>query len=327
MLIAPDMLEHLFEQAPHATFVLTPELTLLAANAAARRLIGEERLVAGLPLLALMPPPSPSNGQWQARLRQSYADLLASRKPVSLLLPARNGIAADGRALAGAPDAAASSIWHICHAPVLDQSGALVAIATHAHALAGVEVAIAQVSGFATTQMATTQMATAPAVSGVAADAESGVAVDAATAATGATTATAATGATGESPRAASDLLHVLLVEDSDDLRLATVEQLKFLGHQVTGVADAEQAMRLLDAGRFDLLFTDLTLPKMTGAELARVVLNREQPMQVVITSGYGRALANAQSLDALFLPKPYRFEDLQVVLQQVHVRRLRALD
>ena len=119
----------------------------------------------------------------------------------------------------------------------------------------------------------------------------------------------------------ASTGMRILMVEDNEELRTINVDQLELLGHQVTSTADAEQALRHLETSTFDLLFTDLTLPKMTGAELARLVLQQHHPMRVVITSGYGRAMANAQSLDALFLPKPYRFADLKEVLRQVRLR------
>ena len=317
MNVMPEMLERLFEQAPHASIVLTPELTLLAANATARRLIGEDRLTIGAALFTLLQEPSTTTDSWQMRLRQSYTDMLASRRPLTLMLPARSNMDAEGRMAHLEPGAPASAIWHVCHAPLFDAAGNMIAIATHAHALAGVEIAIAQVSG-----SATTQVGAMPALSASSVPAE-----PAPVAPSNAISAHALADPTDSAPVARARALHVLLVEDNDDLRMATHEQLQLLGHRVTDVADAEQAMRLLEGGRFDLLFTDLTLPKMTGAELARVVLQREQTMQVVITSGYGRALANAQSLDALFLPKPYQFNDLEDVLQQVQKRRQRAPD
>jgi CheY-like chemotaxis protein len=112
--------------------------------------------------------------------------------------------------------------------------------------------------------------------------------------------------------------LSILLVEDNEDLRGSTSELLQFLGHRVVSVPDAEQALRQLNLDSFDVLFTDLTLPKMTGAELARQVLQHHHRTSVIITSGYGRAMANAQNLDAVFIPKPYRFSDLEEVLKNL---------
>ena len=287
------LMARLFEQAPHVALVLTPGLEIRAANAAARAFLGREAAqLHGRPLFDVLPASTGGNDTWQERLRASYLEMQAGADAARLLLPSQEGVT---------DETVLPSIWHVCHASVRDESGCMVAIATTAHALAGVEIVIAQVSGYATAQRGASAPAGTPAtlkpqhVSG---------AID--------------TGSGNAEAAGRLDELQILLVEDSDDLRWATAEHLKFLGHRVTNVADAEQAMRQLETGRFDLLFTDLTLPKMTGAELARLVLQTEQSMQVVITSGYGRALANAQNLDALFLPKPYGNADLQAIVRQV---------
>ena len=310
----------LFEKAPYATVVLDTSLTVIAANEAALRRFGAERLqVVGLPLFDLLPQPSDSSSGWHERLRQSYAQVLASGVQVAFMLSPRDGLSPDS----GATAAGSGNLWHICHTPLHNEQGELIAIASYALLLEGIKIATAKISGFSASQIATPRASPAAGQTGPSsiAGSETPVSSDAAIPVQAEPVAAGADGSAGVRVASAT-IMRILMVEDNDDLRVLNVKQLEMLGHQVTSTADAEQALRHLETSTFDLLFTDLTLPKMTGAELARIVLQQYHPMRVVITSGYGRAMANAQSLDALFLPKPYRFADLQEVLRQAQLRR-----
>jgi CheY-like chemotaxis protein len=80
----------------------------------------------------------------------------------------------------------------------------------------------------------------------------------------------------------------VLLVEDDADSRDAFCDLLGALGLDCTAVASAEEALPLVPAQRFDVLFTDLTLPGMSGDNLARAVLSRQPDIRVLLVSGYG---------------------------------------
>ena len=315
-----------FEQLPHPIVLLSPELRIYEANAAGCRFLGKPLAdLSGQLLFDILPHPSPGSGDWQSRLRASYDEVRDLREPVTLLLSVRQGEPADDTLETTAEAAATmtskpptgTGMWHVCHGPIFDAAGTLIAIATHALALCGIEAAIARVSNFATTQLFTVNRG-------------AGSVVDAPIVATSvkaeqiAVNETALTTAQGANHVAVNNgrAMVILMVEDNQDLRSSTVELLQFLGHRVVSVPDAEQALRQLESGAFDILFTDLTLPKMSGAELARHVLQHHRPTRVIITSGYGRAMANAQNLDAVFLPKPYRVADLEEVLAKLPVAR-----
>jgi CheY-like chemotaxis protein len=117
----------------------------------------------------------------------------------------------------------------------------------------------------------------------------------------------------------------VLLVEDEVVLRMSTTDMLEQLGCFVSGVGSGEQALELLTrGGSFDLLFTDLGLPGMSGEELASEVRRRFPRLPVVIASGYGRSGAQAAGMQAeglQFISKPYSSIDLQQALD--HAARM----
>ena len=324
-----------FEQLPHPIVLLSPELRIREVNAAGRRFLGRPAAdLGGASLFDVLPPATPGGNDWQGRLRASYTAVLASRKPVTLLLSAREGATAEGGSHSAgtvvpsfanpSKPATGTGMWHICHGPIVDAAGNLVAIATHALALSGLEASIAQVGNFATAQLFTVKRNGGASVDAPIAVAEVETAPDVALLAPVAV-ADAIEGGVKErsevdrrAPPKGSQPMSILMVEDNQDLRSSTAELLQFLGHRVVSVPDAELALRQIESGAFDILFTDLTLPKMSGAELARHVLQHHRPTRVIITSGYGRAMANAQNLDAVFLPKPYRVADLEEVLAKL---------
>ncbi|PRX99284.1 response regulator [Paraburkholderia sp. BL25I1N1] len=105
----------------------------------------------------------------------------------------------------------------------------------------------------------------------------------------------------------------VLLVEDDMDSREAFSDLLTALGLDCTAVASAEEALPLVPAQHFDILFTDLTLPGMSGDSLARVMLRQQPGIRVLLVSGYGK---NAQIGDAIpgarLLGKPLDIAELR---------------
>ncbi|MFK3736986.1 response regulator [Massilia sp. TN1-12] len=105
--------------------------------------------------------------------------------------------------------------------------------------------------------------------------------------------------------------MKVLLVEDEEDIRENTRDMLAFLGHAVTAVASAEDALPLL-AADVNLLLTDLQLPGIGGGELAQAALARFPGIKVLLASGYGGAV---QVPGAAALPKPYTLDSLRTAL------------
>jgi len=108
----------------------------------------------------------------------------------------------------------------------------------------------------------------------------------------------------------------ILLVEDNDDAREMTTEMLNMLGHTVHGVASAEAAMPLLAMPGLDVLVTDISLPTMSGLELARHARAHWPRLDVVFASGHDWGASLMQDASARFLRKPFSLEELATALK-----------
>ena len=112
--------------------------------------------------------------------------------------------------------------------------------------------------------------------------------------------------------------MNVLLVEDSDEVREITIEYLQELGHVVYAVGDAEQALAKLLEADFDVVMTDLSLPGISGIELARRLNDAHPKLAVVVCSGHSpdKVKLMLGDLDrVLVLSKPYDWQELKEVL------------
>lgn len=114
--------------------------------------------------------------------------------------------------------------------------------------------------------------------------------------------------------------LKILVVEDDPGTRSAVAKLLRRAGAVVTTAGDGSDALQLLLEGRYDVLLTDLHMPKaqMNGFELIdqthRLPLNH-RPGRVVAMSGeYDRgvlrnAVSHSPTVD--FFPKPLDLNQL----------------
>ncbi len=107
----------------------------------------------------------------------------------------------------------------------------------------------------------------------------------------------------------------VLLVEDNEDVGEFAETLLRELGHDVTRTRSGDEAIEAVEAGRYDVVFTDVVMPGMSGLDLAEH-LRREHPeLPVVLTTGYSDEIARSGAGGRPVLLKPYRMESLAQVL------------
>ena len=84
---------------------------------------------------------------------------------------------------------------------------------------------------------------------------------------------------------------HILYVDDEEPLVYLLSRTLQRLGYRVTGFTDPREALEALraDPASFDAVVTDLSMPGLSGHELAQAVLKIRPELPVVLTSGYVR--------------------------------------
>jgi CheY-like chemotaxis protein len=127
--------------------------------------------------------------------------------------------------------------------------------------------------------------------------------------------------ATAAQPRGSGET--ILVVEDDEGVRRASVEALRDMGYEVMEAADAMEGVRLVvDQGGIDLLFTDVGLPGgVNGRALADAARSARPGMRVLFTTGYTRnAILHNGVLDpgVHFIAKPFNLTALAAKIRGV---------
>jgi|ERR1035438_5899690 DNA-binding response OmpR family regulator len=78
----------------------------------------------------------------------------------------------------------------------------------------------------------------------------------------------------------------ILLVDDSDDIRITTKWFLTAFGYMVDSASNAEEALLLFNPEVHDLVITDNSMPGMSGVEMAHVIKLRSATTPVVMYTG-----------------------------------------
>jgi CheY-like chemotaxis protein len=111
----------------------------------------------------------------------------------------------------------------------------------------------------------------------------------------------------------------VLVVEDNEEVGAFSTQALQELGHTTLLVANALDALAALaaNASRFDVVFSDVVMPGMSGIELGQEIRRLYHDLPVVLTSGYSHVLAQSGTFGFELLHKPYSMEELARTLHK----------
>ncbi len=106
----------------------------------------------------------------------------------------------------------------------------------------------------------------------------------------------------------------VLVVEDDNDLLEALTDTLSLAGYGVTSARDGLDAMRRLDEAQYDLVVSDIQMPKMDGHTFLKKVKANHPDLPVMLMTAYGSI---QQAVDAMrdgavdYMVKPFEAEVL----------------
>ncbi|MCX5864818.1 MAG: response regulator [Deltaproteobacteria bacterium] len=108
----------------------------------------------------------------------------------------------------------------------------------------------------------------------------------------------------------------VLFVDDEEPIRAVVDAILSKNGYQVATFADGRQAWAEFQKNpeQFDLVITDMTMPSMTGAELAQKILASRPQIPIILCTGQSELINKEKALAmgiCVYLNKPIRMETL----------------
>jgi len=120
--------------------------------------------------------------------------------------------------------------------------------------------------------------------------------------------------------------MRILVADDEKIKRITLTQDIESQGHEVVAVADGAEALESLLSERFDVVVTDLKMPRLDGIELLkRIKREHITDAEVIIMTAYGSIplAVEAGKLGAFdFLTKPFRNEDIFPLLARIEAAR-----
>jgi len=115
----------------------------------------------------------------------------------------------------------------------------------------------------------------------------------------------------------------ILFIDDEASILKLAKKRLEMQGYQVEAKNNPVDALELFrsNPARFDLIITDMTMPKMTGDKLAQAILSVRPEMPIILCSGYSDRI-DVEKAAALsirkYIEKPLNMSDFMISIRKV---------
>jgi CheY-like chemotaxis protein len=106
----------------------------------------------------------------------------------------------------------------------------------------------------------------------------------------------------------------ILVIDDEDSVRDVLSRMLKAKGHQVAVASNGEEGIERFRSEPFDLVFTDLGMPKLSGWDVGKTIKTINPKVPIAMITGWGveldRQKLNESGID-LSIAKPFNFDQV----------------
>ena len=117
----------------------------------------------------------------------------------------------------------------------------------------------------------------------------------------------------------------ILVVDDEKTVCDSIKKILSRKGYEVDNTLNADEAVKMIGEANYDLVITDLMMPKISGMELLQLVKEHYPELEVVVVTGYASidTAVEATKLGAAdYLPKPFTPGELTEITRKALERR-----
>ncbi len=115
--------------------------------------------------------------------------------------------------------------------------------------------------------------------------------------------------------------LKILAIDDQEIIRDLLVNMFGSAGHEVTTAERGEEVIAKFKTQRFDLVVTDLSMPDLSGWEVAREVKKLRPDMPVILITGWGQNQDEEKLKESgvdRVVTKPFRIEQLMKTVEEL---------
>ncbi|MBI1805654.1 MAG: response regulator [Ignavibacteria bacterium] len=115
--------------------------------------------------------------------------------------------------------------------------------------------------------------------------------------------------------------LHLLIVDDEENIRSTLSDVLSAAGYEVTTAAGGGEAIALVQGEHFDLAILDVRMPMVDGLEVLRFIKQQSPETKVIMLTAFAdlkQAMEAKQYGAEDFISKPYDIQDLLATIERI---------
>jgi DNA-binding NtrC family response regulator len=112
----------------------------------------------------------------------------------------------------------------------------------------------------------------------------------------------------------------ILVVDDDPEIREAVADVLRQAGYDVDEAKDGKKAIKCIETGSYDLVLTDLNLPKVDGMKVLRHVLDESPDTICIILTGFGTIKGSVEAIKMGafdYISKPVKSDEIVIVVEK----------
>ncbi len=115
-------------------------------------------------------------------------------------------------------------------------------------------------------------------------------------------------------------MAHILVVDDKEMMRDSLQATLAMAGHEVVASSGAHEALEQLGAFPFDMIITDLKMPRMDGLMFIEEIRKRSNEIPIVMMTAYASI---ATAVEAMrkgaydYIQKPFDADQIQLLVDR----------
>jgi DNA-binding response OmpR family regulator len=124
--------------------------------------------------------------------------------------------------------------------------------------------------------------------------------------------------------------MHILIAEDENQIAESLKKNFNEEGHSVSIASDGKEALKLIDAVKYDVVLLDWKMPKVTGLEVCKKIRLNNTDLPVILITALGDISNKVEALNAGaddYITKPFSFDEVYARINAVVRRSSKNID
>jgi len=120
--------------------------------------------------------------------------------------------------------------------------------------------------------------------------------------------------------------MRILIIDDDKDVLSCLEQQVSRMGHDVIATSDSKEGFSIALDVTFDIVITDLTMPKVSGFKICHEVKKRSPDTKVIVITGNAsddRSFFSSLMGADMYMTKPWTISELKENIEKLKGKTL----